>query len=432
MRGFFPSLPAFLFLLGVILFSGPAVTAQEDSSAGIPEGSGEYLTLKVAIMGPGTELYFWWGHIALIVEDSRSGQARFYDYGIFSFDSDNFFFNFARGRLFYHCGVSPAELNYRIYAKNNRDITLYTLDLPPEIREEVWRFTEINVLPENRNYYYHHFKDNCATRIRDILDLATGGQFRETFGNAPSPFTLRQQVRRHTWFSPFMDWLLNFLMGQDIDVPITAWQEMFLPQAIGNYIRDFYYTDVRGAERKLVSDIEILNRAVNRPPVLERPRRQWIRALVLGLLIAGFLAFLRFFKELNRSFGGFIWGLVQGVLGVFFGSCGLVLFFMTFFSDHDYTWHNINVLFVNPLWFAATVWGLRLAFAPSFGKRDAPEFLLKCFWTGIFVLCLSTMPIKLLPFFYQQNQVTQALLLPVTFVLGWFPDWILALKRRIK
>jgi hypothetical protein len=103
---------------------------------------------------------------------------------------------------------------------------------------------------------------------------------------------------------------------------------------------------------------------------------------------------------------------------------------MTFFSDHDYTWHNINVLFVNPLWFAALVWGIRLA-CGSPGKRHAPERLLKWFWTAVFALCLLTMPIKLLPFFYQQNQVTQAMLLPITFVLSWFPEWLLTLKKRI-
>jgi YD repeat-containing protein len=199
---------------------------------------------------------------------------------------------------------------------------------------------------------------------------------------------------------------------------------MFLPQAIGDYILDFSYRDAGGTERKLVSEVEILNRAVNRPPVLERPRRQWIRELILGLLVAGFLIFLRFFKERSRSLGGFLWGLIQAALGLFFGFCGSVLFFMTFFTDHDYTWHNINVLFVNPLWFAAVVWGIRFARAPSFGQRKRPEFLLKWFWTGAFILCFLTIPIKLLPFFYQQNQVTQALLLPITFVLSWFPDWL--------
>jgi hypothetical protein len=407
-------------LLAVLLFSAPlGLTAQE----------GEDLTLKVAIMGPGDETYFWWGHIALVIEDSQSGQARFYDYGLFDFSSENFYFNFAMGRLFYQCGVSPAAWNYRAYTLSNRDITLYTLDLPPETREEIRLFVENNVLPENRSYYYHHFKDNCSTRIRDILDLATEGQFRAAFGSAPSPFTLRQQVRRHTWFSPFMDWLLNFLMGQDIDVPITAWEEMFLPQAVGDHIRDFRYTDVQGRERKLVSDLEILNRAVNRPPVLARPRRQWDRELILGLAAAALLLLLRYYKKIRPGLGGVLWGSVQGLLGLFFGAIGTVLVFMTFFSDHDYTWHNINVLFVNPLWFAAAVWGIRFARAPSFGKRELPEFLLKCFWTGIFILCLLTMPVKLLPFFYQQNQVTQALLLPVTFALSWFPEWLL--KKRL-
>jgi hypothetical protein len=409
-----------LFFAAVLTFSGAA-----------QEGRGEHLTVKIAVMGPGDEVYFWWGHIGLVIEDSLTGRAQFYDYGIFSFDSDNFYINFAMGRLFYRCGVSPAELNYRAYIMFNRDITLYTLDLPPETREAVRDFAEFNVLPENRNYYYHHFKDNCSTRIRDILDLATAGQFREAFGEAPSPFTLRQQVRRHTWFSPFFDWLLNFLMGQDIDVPITAWEEMFLPQAVGNYSRDFTYTDVRGAERKLVSNVEILNRAVNRPPVLERPRRQWIRELIFGLFAAGLLVGLRFYRERRPGLGGALWGAVQGLLGLFFGAVGTVLAFMTFFSDHDYTWHNINVLFVNPLWFAAMVWGFRFAWAPSFGKRYRPEFLLKCFWTAVFVLCFLTIPIKLLPSFYQQNQVTQAMLLPITFVLSWFPEGLLALKKRI-
>ncbi|MDR0400950.1 MAG: DUF4105 domain-containing protein [Treponema sp.] len=429
MYGSFSLRQCFFVLVFTAVLSLPAA-AQDISTAGGPEGRGGNLTLKIAIMGPGDELYFWWGHIGLVIEDSLTGRAGFYDYGIFSFDSENFYLNFAMGRLYYRCGVSPAEMNYQVYTQANRDITLYTLDLPPETREEIRRFAEFNVLPENRNYYYHHFKDNCATRIRDILDLATAGQFREAFGEAPSPFTLRQQVRRHTWFSPFMDWLLNFLMGQDIDVPITAWEEMFLPQAIGDYMLDFSYTDVRGRERNLVSGVEILNRAVDRPPVLAKPRRQWIRELAFGLLAAALLALLRFYKKSRRGFEA-LWGAVQGALGIFFGGIGTVLAFMTFFSDHDYTWHNINVLYVNPLWFAAAAWGVRFARAPDPGKRDALESRLKHFWTAVFVLCFLTMPVKLLPFFYQQNQVTQALLLPIAFVLGWFPDWVLALKKRI-
>jgi hypothetical protein len=417
-----PVLRALLLFSLMSLVAHAPLGAQELSEKG--ETRGDSLTIKVAVMGPGDEVYFWWGHIALVIEDSLTGQAHFYDYGLFSFESENFYFNFAMGRLLYRCGVSLAELNYRIYTVTNRDITLYTLDLPPETREEVWRFAEHNVLPENRNYYYHHFKDNCSTRIRDILDLATAGQFKDAFGQAPSPFTLRQQVRRHSWFDPFMDWLLSFLMGQDIDVPITAWEEMFLPQAVGDYILDFHYTDINGTERKLVSGVEVVNRALNRPVVLETPRPLWTKALILGLILAGFLVLLRFFKEKSPGIGGVAWGLSQALVGLFFGAFGTVLCFMSFLTNHDYSWHNINTLFVNPLWFAALVWGLRFACATTFGKRITPEILLKYFWTVVFILTFITFPLKLLPFFYQQDQVTQSLILPIAFVLSWFPELI--------
>ncbi|MDR0997604.1 MAG: DUF4105 domain-containing protein [Treponema sp.] len=408
------------FLLVFLLFPFPA-----SAQAGEGKTRGDYLTLKIAVMGPGDELYFWWGHIALVIEDSLSGEGHFYDYGLFSFENDHFFLNFATGRLLYSCGVSLSETNYRVYRRTNRDITLYTLDLPPARREEIRRFAETNVLPENRDYYYHHFRDNCSTRIRDIIDLATGGQFKERFGRAPGRFTLRQHVRRHTWFAPFSDWILNFWMGQDIDTPITVWDEMFLPSEVGERIQGFEYTDDEGLKRPLVSGTEILNRAVNRPRVLDAPRRQWIRELILACFLAAFMAGLSVFRGIRPGLGGTLWGIAQAGFGLFFGLAGTLLVFLSFFTDHDYTYHNINVLFVNPLFFAALVWGIRYAFPGS--DRRGLGFLLKCFWTYVFVAGLLTMPLKLLPFFWQQNQVTQALLLPPAFVLSLFPGMLVGL-----
>jgi hypothetical protein len=380
-------------------------------------------------MGPGDELYFWWGHIALVVEDAVSGQSRFYDYGIFSFDNDHFFRNFALGRLLYSCGVSPAEANYAVYKGTNRDITLYTLDLPPEVKEEVWRFAEWNVLPENRNYYYHHFDDNCATRIRDIIDMATGGQFGERFREAPGRYTLRQHVRRHTWFSPFWDWLLSFLMGQGIDRPVTVWTEMFLPGEIGRRIADFTYTDPAGGERKLVSSVEVLNRALNRPEVLEVPRRQWPRELALGLLITAVLGAAALAGEKRPGPGRVLWGVLQSALGLFFGAAGTVLFFMAFFTNHDYTYQNSNLIFINPLLLAAVPLGIRFASARTPKRRFTAEQLLKALWTYVFLGGVLSMVIKLFPGFYQQNQVTQALVLPFALALSFAPGWLKRLAQ---
>jgi hypothetical protein len=386
---------------------------------------------KLAVIGPGDELYFWWGHIGLIIIDTMTGAERFYDWGIFSFERENFFVNFAFGRLIYSCGASPAEKNIHFYIFTNRDITLYTLDIPPEKKDEIRRFAEWNILSENRDYYYHHFKDNCATRIRDILDAATDGRFKEAFGEAPGRFTLREHVRRHTWFSPFFDWLLNFLMGQDIDTPIKVWEEMFLPSEIALRIADFRYTDNAGRQRNLVSAVEILNRSRGRPAVLDKPRRQWPAELALGAGILGILAAFMLVKQKKTALGRMLLGISQSCLGLFFGLAGSILFFMTFFTDHDYTWHNSNILFINPLILAIVPLGIMSFREKDRKKRYKREIILKSLWTYIVIGGMLSLLIRVFPQFYQQNQVTAALVLPFALGLSFAPNWLAPIFKAL-
>jgi hypothetical protein len=394
---------------------------------------GDFLTLKIAVMGPGDELYFWWGHIALIIEDSATGQSSFYDWGVFSFDRDDFFVDFAFGRLFYMAAVSPSSYNYGEYIKTNRDITLYTLNLSPEKKAAIKALADDNIKPQNRTYQYHHFYNNCATRIRDILDIAVDGQFKDALGEAPGRYTLRQHVRRHTWFSPFYDWILNFWMGQDIDVPLTVWQEMFLPAEIGSRIASFSYTDEDGAAQELVSAVEVVNKAVNRPAVLDVPRKQWPRELVLGVLLAALLVFCSRLQRSSKPFvGRLLWGCTQSALGLFFGAVGFLLFFMMFFTNHDYTFHNANIIYVNPLLLAAVPAGIVYAATKSSRKRRSAALVLKSVWTYVLLGGILTMLVKLFPGFHQQNQVTQALVLPFALVLSFIPDTIPALHPQRK
>ena len=421
----------FVFVVLLFLLLLPRSFLFSQSNTAIPAASGEAITLKIAVMGPGDELYFWFGHIGLVVEDNTTGKARFFDWGVFSFENENFFVNFAFGRLLYSCIASPAEANYRQFQRRNRSITLYTLNLPPEKKEEVLRFAENNMLPENRDYYYHHFKDNCSTRIRDIIDMAVDGRFKEEFGNAPGRFTFRQHVRRHTWFSPFYDWLLNFLMGQDIDRPITEWDEMFLPSEIAMRIKDFHYTGPDGRDRALVSSVEVIHRSQGRPAVLDVPRLQWPRELMVSALFSAVLFALYLLREKFKAFR-IVMGLIQSLLGLFFGIAGSALFFMTFFTNHDYTYHNSNIFFVNPLFFAAIPLGLIFAFTKNEKKRFVVTRVSRIFWSYIFLGGLLTMVIKLFPAFFQQNQVDLALILPIALTMVFIMARLSSLKQIIK
>jgi hypothetical protein len=285
------------------------------------------------------------------------------------------------------------------------------------------RAAERNILPEYRDYLYNHFSDNCVTRITNLLDDALGGQFYAMAENTPGRLTLREHVRRHTYFSPFWDWLLNFIMGQDIDTRSTVKQEMFLPSEVGRVLQTFYYVDDNGVKEPIVSAVEILNEAEGRPPVLENPRVQWPYELCLGIAIALALFFFMIMSK-KYSFCRVLLGLSESLLGLFFGVAGTALFFMTFFTNHDYTWHNMNVIFVNPLLLAAVPLGLSCAFSKKENKRVLSDKILKGLWTYVFLGGVFTMLLRLLPAFYQQNQVSLALILPFAFTLSLFPVWI--------
>jgi hypothetical protein len=392
---------------------------------------GNDLTIKIAVMGPGDELYFWWGHIGLVIENTRTGQSRFYDYGLFSFDKENFFVNFAFGRLWYSCGVSLASSNIAGYIETNRDVVLYTLDLPPEKREKVWRQAEWDIQPENRDYLYNHFSHNCATPIINIIDMATDGQFKEQYKKEQGRFTLRQHVRRHTWFSPLVDWILNFWMGQGIDTSITVWDEMFLPSEVGRCISDFQYTDSHGVSRPLVSATEVIYKAYDRPAVLDFPHRQWPVELAFSLFLSLILGYFFYIQSKSTARGQVALGMTHSLFGLIFGVAGSLLLFMSNFTDHDYTWHNTNILFCNPLLLAAVPLGIRYAVSRNYDSRLRAEFMLRILWLLVVLGIFASMLIKLLPQFWQQNLTDQMLMLPIALVLSLEPAGLKRLIERI-
>ena len=383
--------------------------------------SGDDLTVKVAVIGPGDELYFWWGHIALIIENPATGQSNFYDYGLFSFDNENFFYNFAFGRLLYSCGVSRTQLNINNYINTNRDIVIYTLDLPPQTKLKVLEFASFNVLPKNRDYFYHHFKDNCSTRIRDIIDLATNGQFYDQYVNENGGFTLRNHVRRHTWFSPAADWFLNFLMGQRIDTPVTVWDDMFLPSEVGKRIDEFWYTDPDGGRRKLVTSVDIVNTSYGRPAVLNAPRKQWPYELALGCILAALFAFFFMLQIKKVKAGRILAGFSISLCGLFFGIAGLLLYFMSLFTDHDYTYQNFNMIYCTPLLLVCVPAGICYALTKNPKKQAANCELSRIIWLIALLGIFISMIIKLFPGFYQDNLTDQLLMLPIALVFAFHP-----------
>ena len=413
-------------LVLLLIFAVPLSFAHAQSSS-IDHHPVDDLLFKIVIYGPSDPIFIWWGHAALIVHNTRWGFARVFDWGIFSYPSDSFLKDFLRERVSYRSAVGPR--NMRPYMEEDRDIVIYTLNLYRRAKQIMLAYAENSVRPENRYYDYHQFRDNCATRIRDIIDMGTKGQFREVFENTPGRLSIRQHVRRFTWFRPFSEWFLCFMLGQVHDRQISVWDEMFLPVEIARNIVDFSFIDYYGAERQLVSSVQIYRSSKYRPPILHRPIPTWPFALKVGFIIATLLFQIKVLSKRYPRPGRIILGLSQSLLGLFFGGIGVVLVFGIFFMSNDYFRQNFNLLFVNPLLLLMVPLGIFSAFRIPF--RLNPDKCLRVLWNGVFVLCSFTVLIRLLPFFFQQNYSVQGLVLPVALVLSCIPDNMYRLKPLV-
>ena len=370
----------------------------------------EDLVVKLVTIGPADPIYTWWGHSALIVEDVRFNISRFYNYGLFSFDQENFILNFVMGRLWFQVGASDAERELAYYRYLGRSIRIQTLNLAPQKRLEMAQFLENNILPQNRTYLYDHYNDNCATRVRDLIDATVDGQLSKAAA-APGRMTLREHTHLFTAHSFFMDWLLMFLMSDVIDHPVTRWQEMFLPIELERNVAALRYRDDRGVEKDLVSKTDIYHQGREQRIISEDVPGNWPRALLLGLIPAAAAILLGYRVRLGGKRAWTLYGIYSSVLGIVLGFPGIALFFMSTFTDHTVTYANENLFLANPLTFLAVPFGLIAAVRG--GKRGRRLLQLLCF--ALAGLAAAYLLLKLLPALNQRNGLALATVLPVLF-----------------
>lgn len=376
---------------------------------GTGQSRGEDLKILLVTFGPGPveDVASWFGHTALVVEDTRLRHSRLYNYGMFSFDS-TMLARFAMGRLEFWVEDAPYAGTLRFYRSLDRDVRIQELNLDPDARLKTAHALADNVLAENREYLYHHYDDNCSTRPRDVIDQAVGGQLRASM-SGPARMTLRDHTRRHSAVMPPMSVLLDFLMNDEIDRPIQRWDEAFLPAELERQIEDLRYRKPDGTEVPLVAR-QWTFYASTKAPVPETPPSYAGWLLLIGGVLGGAPLLVAWRTELGSRVRRWVLGLHSAFVGLVFGVPGTVLFIMWMFTEHTVTWRNENLFLANPLTLAL----IPLGFSFVRGKSPrAPQRLTRWWWglagVGGFGVCL-----KVLPPFDQDNWRLIALMLPVS------------------
>lgn len=188
--------------------------------------------------GPGSIVWENFGHSSFIVEHP-GGEFIAYDYGIFAFD-DDFFKNFALGRLYYEAWETWADYRVESFIEDDRTVSVLPLDLDVDQKYSLITFLEYNTRPENSVYLYDYYYDNCATRLRDSYNAITGGEFRKWAEGIIVDETLRDYSQRYLSRSTFpVCFAINYLLGPSVDKEITLWEAMFLPEVLEAAIREY-------------------------------------------------------------------------------------------------------------------------------------------------------------------------------------------------
>jgi hypothetical protein len=306
----------------------------------------------------GNPVWEWFGHTALLLE--RPGkEGVVYDYGVFNNREKNFYFHFIEGKMYYQLDLSYAAGRLGYTVEEDRSIKLTKLNLSPEEKAGIIDFLGYNATEKNKVYLYHFFKDNCATRIRDILDKVSDGKLKQATAH-DNAGTYRSLSLPYMSQNMFIGWFLNFIMGQPCDKKISSWDAMFLPERLEKTIQDktpdmfantkVYYQETAGIRKSPFSDAFFIYLCF---PLL----------FVLGLNLLFLLS--------RRLRSHLPYGILMTIVASLLLVLSLVLAFLMFFSDLDPAWFNENFIFVNPV-----TAGLLLASAIRIIRKRNPRSLL--------------------------------------------------------
>lgn len=317
--------------------------------------------ISIMTLGPyQEELYSAFGHSAIHFSDPERNIDWVFNYGVFDFDQENFYWNFARGRMLYKLGLSRYTPFKNHYARENRYIIEQRLNLTLAEKQAMVDFLTNNYKPENRDYYYNYVYDNCATKMYDVLVAVFPEQITFNADYVEDGKTIRDLMDDYLGDQPWGDWIIDIGLGMQIDKEATPREYMFLP----DYIEASLSTATLrrdSLEVPLVS--ETLNVYV--PTAEEKQDRKFFTPFnffVLVFFVVGFITNRDFKKEKRTKW-------LDPVVFTLAGLIGWWLVFLWWGTEH-LSKDNLNLLWAIPL---------HIPFAYLLGVRKLQPFLSKYF-----------------------------------------------------
>lgn len=387
----------------------PAPSATPSSP---PTAADSALRVTLLTMGQGDQVWELFGHNAIWIHDPATSSDIVYNWGVFDFRAPGFLPRFLLGDMRYMMvgeTIGNTLANYRYL---NRHVWAQELDLTAAEKRALVDFVRWNAQPENAQYRYNYYLDNCSTRVRDAIDRVLGGRLRTHLQAIPTSETYRSHSLRLMQKDKAIVTGVDMALGRPTDLTLTADEASFLPGQLMAYMRGFKRDDGRPivAREYLIGD-------ATRDAEPDDVPALWKGLLPLGLALAA-LVLGGFFGTRARRTTATLVAIIAGVAGLI----GTVLLLLVTITDHVAAHRNENILMLNPLWLVAAV------AVPMLLVRGKAQRVAR--WTVILgaALGLCAVAIHLVGVSRQPNWNIIALVLPAQLAIATIV--IVSIRRR--
>ena len=289
--------------------------------------------ISILSIGEGPSLVDAFGHTAIRVKDTQLKNDIVFNFGVYDFNSPNFYSNFVKGRPEYKLAIQNYSNLIQNYIRQKRYIVEHQLNLDQNSTKII-----IDLLVEKLNdpyYIYDYFRDNCTTRAADIVIDKTNNKFKDDKLESEAILTYRDLIHRKINENSWAALGIDLCLGAIIDKKINTRETFFLPENLMNYL-DLYEGDIIKRNIIYSPESEISYRENLPSPLLIN--------LILSLIIVAITIFNFKSNKWNKS--------LDSLIFLISGSIGILIIYLWFFSNHFAGAQNFNFLWAFPLNFA--------------------------------------------------------------------------------
>ena len=292
--------------------------------------------ISLLTCGPHNEVYSLYGHTAIRYENPAQGIDVAVNYGMFSFSKPHFILRFVFGLTDYEMGIVPFSAFCEEYRREGRKVIQQTLNIDNDSKVRIISAIEKNYEPQNREYRYNYFYDNCTTRARDILvDNIEAAGHKVIYPEENYSSTFRKSIHFYNYDHPWARFGNDLLLGVMADRKITSSERQFMPEQLE---KDF--ASARIDKRPLVEKTTVLLSQGPQAEESEFPFSPYMCSLFL-------FVFCSFIAGMEARYKKIFWGMDVAVMALS-GLAGIILFAMIF-SQHPTVSLNLQILIFSPL-----------------------------------------------------------------------------------